>query len=227
MGGKNHQPCNRPQTQYLLFSTMMSKCVSQSYLYLEQSNIHLEDLLIAELRGGNGSVIPMSNSLRDSIKSLHEVSSSISSLKNEMKRAQYKDLPSFHTFDVDEVGLVFSEMGIVDKTSFEKIASIMQKGTFFEVLNFFEENTQGLIECTELLLAGIDGLSSYAELGKVNLVLEENKEGNIKIAFAKLYVAWDIFNRHFLASSMLSTHLWYTFIGCDSLMGGNSQAKTA
>jgi len=48
MGAKNHQPCN----EYLPDSIKLSRSLSLARVEMEMANIHLEDLLLTELRGG-------------------------------------------------------------------------------------------------------------------------------------------------------------------------------
>jgi hypothetical protein len=69
----------------------------------------------------------------------------------------------------------------------------------------------------------VSALEGIARKGEVTRTLEENRPGNIKEAFANLYCAWAKFNQDFLASSLLSTELWYAFNGYGSLAGRDMQ----
>ncbi|MFN3692742.1 MAG: hypothetical protein ACK4SL_01415 [Candidatus Paceibacteria bacterium] len=55
MGGKNHQPRGR----YLQNSTLMSRSMSLAQIGLELANVALEDLILAELDGKIGDIVPI------------------------------------------------------------------------------------------------------------------------------------------------------------------------
>ncbi len=89
----------------------------------------------------------------------------------------------------------------------------------------FDHSVWTLEVNTQSLITKISALNDAAQKGEVNLVLEENRPGNIKESFACLYTAWAKFQQDFLASSLLSTELWYAFNGYGSLVGREAQLK--
>ena len=79
------------------------------------------------------------------------------------------------------------------------------------MLDGFDERMREIIRLTEKLSTEVAALKESADERVLVEVLEENRPGNIKRTFAKLYHAWNDLNAVFLAS-MLSTE-WYTFTG--------------
>ena len=70
-----------------------------------------------------------------------------------------------------------------------------------------------------MLIGQVAALSGHSTGGGIHVMLEENRRGNIKVAFAQLYCAWAAFQQFFLASSMSSTEQWYVYMGYGSLVG--------
>jgi len=83
-----------------------------------------------------------------------------------------------------------------------------------------------MLETRGLRMAIVD-TTAAANVGKLNLVLEENRSGNFKQEFARLYCAWAKFQQLFLASSMLSTDLWYRNCGVSSLLSPQVRESAA
>jgi hypothetical protein len=118
---------------------------------------------------------------------------------------------------VQEVGRIFSDVGMVSIGHWNEISGQMQEGGFYFVLDFIENKLQGILDGTWNLLSGIRAISDGIVSGKANRIMEENLPGNIKVAFATLYQEWSHFQQYFLASSMLSTELWYRHTKVGSL----------
>lgn len=207
MGGKNHQPC-RP---HLLHSTKMSRSMSRAFIALEQANVSLEDVIIGELEemSGRGTINPVTHSLEWSIEYLEQMEENIAMLRKSMDKIRFSDLPSLRTMDLGQRGHEFVREGIVQEQSWITIVHIMRADGFYGVLEFFELHIQELKKYTRILLAEVRELHDAAAKKEVNLILEFNKPGNIKVAFFRLYTRWTQFQMDFLASSVLSTELWY------------------
>ena len=218
MGGKNHQPCNA----YLETSTRMSRAASLVYIAFEQANVCLEDLILAELNGSRGSVEGVLSSLDTSKGGLSDLRQEISNLRAEMEEKGYSDLPSLATIDLEELGRRLRADGMVEEDAWEVISEKMKAVGFYGVLDFFHDHASGLLHLTNLLARGIRNLRASVEEGSVSSVLEENRSGNVKREFARLYASWKRFDCLFLASSVLSTELWYAFNQFGSLVEGES-----
>lgn len=213
----NHQPCRA----YLQNSTHMSLALSEARIAFETSNIHLENLILAELADDTGSVKPIVASLQDSIGKLGGFIDRIGLLRNQMRRQNYRDLPSLEKMDIHSLGIQLQKRQLVSTDAWEKIQSLMTgHDSFYKVLNHFETVAKQLIVDTEALLNKFIALEKCAESGEVNFVLEENRDGNIKIEFATLYNRWSVFQQEFLASSLLSTQLWYAHTGVGWIVPG-------
>lgn len=215
MGGKNHQPCRN----YIEPSTRLSRAVSIACIELETANVHLEDLLLAEFGGGHGTVDGICDHLELSRKALLEVMGSIELLQSRMDKLGYKDLPSLHKIDLNKLGQKLADMGLVDKSSWDVMSSTMVGGSFYANLTRFKDHVLDLVNMTVTLNIAIGNLRASADEGKTNVILEENLPGNIRVDFARLYSSWSDFNREFLASSILSTEVWYASEGFGSLTG--------
>lgn len=217
MGGKNHQPCRN----YLPESTRLSRAVSVAYIELETANVCLEDLILAEINGHTGGVDGVCSHLRLSKEALFGVMNSIKLLQDRMDKLGYKDLPSIRELDLDKLGQELAGKGMVDETAWKSMISVTSNGSFYASLSRFRDHVLDLVGLTERLTTNIEGLRTSAETGTINVVLEENQPGNLRVGFAQLYSSWDTFHREFLASSMLSTEIWYAYKGFGSLTGIN------
>jgi hypothetical protein len=215
MGGKNHQPCRN----YIEPSTRLSRAVSIACIELETANVHLEDLLLAEFSGGRGTVDGICDHLELSRKALLEVMRNIELLQAKMDKLGYKDLPSLHKIDLEKLGQKLADMGMVDKSSWDVMSSTMIGGSFYANLARFKDRVLDLVNMTVTLNTTIVNLRASANEGRMNVVLEGNMPGNIRVDFARLYSSWSDFNREFLASSILSTEVWYNSEGFGSLTG--------
>jgi hypothetical protein len=91
------------------------------------------------------------------------------------------------------------------------------------VLAHFEKAISEISAKTEQVIGLVANLDAIAETAQVNLVLEENSDANIKVEFFQLYTLWCKFNAEFVASSVLSTELWYLDNGYGTLF----EKKTA
>lgn len=222
MGGINHQPCNRPPGAYLPHSVRMSRFLSLAHASLETANVHLEDILLAEMVGEKGMQHHecMLNALAGSAKHLHSLRDEVKALTETMRKHGYSDLPTKQGIDLRELGNTFAYAGIVDKKAWEFIAEIVSRGSYMDIFGYFIDETGRLIDLTVLLSRSVTALGAAVDNGEVADVLESNLAGNIKVPFAVLYTAWGQFHRRFLASSMLSTELWYSFNRTGSLVSG-------
>lgn len=207
MGGKNHQPC-RP---YLKDSANLSRYLSLAYAELELGNVALEDLIITELDGGRGSIIEVMNHLHASFVALEGAYSATSILRLHMRQNAFTDLPILRVIDLESIGERFAAKNLVNGDAWRRISSIMRSNGFFGVTDYFLRCIQELEKRTTILIESIKYLpgAESAEEGRVSTLLEENKAGDVKEAFADLYTSWMEFDQEFLASSILSTELWY------------------
>ncbi len=214
MGGKNHQPCRT----YLLPATQLSRALSLGFAHLEFGNVALEDLLICELNGGQGSVDQIVSSMKQSRNALFSARSACNALRESMTSQHYKDLPTLRTLNLSLLGEQLHSQGMINSSAWDWVSAMMLESGFVGVLDWFSSEIENIERKTGQLQDTISALSSSAERREVVNVLEENRSGNIKIAFADLYMTWSNFNVRFLASSMLSTSLWYSFNGYPAIV---------
>lgn len=204
----------------------MSRSASEAYRQLESANIALEDVIVAELAKRQGSVKPIIACLNASIDAISELRESLGLLRNDMKAHAYNDLPTFWTMK-PSLADSLSREGLVDRQAWNEIIEIMTAGTFFAVLDEYENRAIGLSSLTRALANKIAETATAAERGELHLVLEQNRFGNFKVEFARLYTAWGRFDAIFLAGSLLTTELWYKFTGCGSLLNQSPSAAVA
>ena len=214
MGGQNHQPCSK----YLENSTRLSRSLSLAHAQLEIANVALEDVLLRELSKQIGSIAPIKKSLEDSEQSLKESLLVLDSLKKQMEANHYMDLPPLHTLDLISIGEKLAERKVVDGGSWKKMTQIIKRGTFYAAIQHFKGRIVGLHNLTQKLANECFGLARHAESGEVNIVLEQNHDNNIKNTFGQLYTAWSSFHQEFLASSLISTEIWYHYSEYGSLL---------
>lgn len=220
MGGINHQPCNRPKTQYLRFSTLMSRALSNARAQLELSNVRLEDILLREMGypQGDGTVNSVLVGLNESCDSIRVLITEISNLRGNMKQNDYEDLHLVLGIKVADVVDGLAGRNLATPESLNSVAETMDAGGFYQMLDRLNTGAESLLELTAALVAKFDGLSSKEPDYRITAVLERNLSGNIKVEFANLYSAWNSFQELFLASSMVSTEIWYRYSQVGSLL---------
>lgn len=214
MGGMNHQPCGK----YFPDSAKLSLELSRAQVRLHMANIALEELILGEFEGRQGGVEKISAHLMASSDFLRMARKASDDLRQRMDEYRFMDLPTLHKLDLEAVGQALVQQNMVRQDSWRKVVSIIKRGSFYAMLSHFNAMIESLVKKTGILSSKIDALSSAALEGEVGRVLEENRLGNIKIEFAELYTSWSDFISDFLASSMLSTELWYAFMGYGSLV---------
>jgi hypothetical protein len=222
MGGKNHQPCNH----YLGESTTLSRNISLAHARLELGNVVLEDIILSELGGKRGSTKLLIKRLHSSCDHIQKALVDCEKLRQKMKENNFVDLPTLATSDLNEIGNNLIQMGMVNGSHWTHISDLMGKGGFRSVLSFFEQCLNDLLSKTRTLITCIEEIKTSMEAGLTNVIMEENREGNIKIAFAVLYQKWNEFEQHFMASSMLSTELWYRYKNHSSIYEGVLKENT-
>lgn len=223
MGGKNHQPC----AIYLKSSTKLSRAASIARARLESANIALEDILLTEIDKNCGDATVLIEELMASSHSIGEAINTLRELRSEMERNKYQDLSSLRQISLGNTGADFTLEGIVDKAAWDKVASLMKSKGFWGVVGLFESRLNSLAALTSALLDKIETLAPVIAAGELSFTVEQNRSGNFKIEFARVYNMWGIFEQEFLASSMLSTELWYQFNSFGSLRGHGATARVA
>ncbi len=216
MGGKNHQPCK----SYLENSTRLSRALSAAFIEMERGNVTLEDIILAELAGKcmPSGVSQVANHLDASKTALAEAKSHLKALEQQMQDNDFEDLPSLESTNLSVVGERFVQWGLADAAAWLTVQETMKKQGFSGMIEIFEHRLDELAALTTTLIDAVNANKMACESGEMMLVLEENREGNFKIEFAKLYQGWANFQQLFLASSLCSTELWYRFNRAGSLV---------
>lgn len=215
MGGKNHQPCRN----YLEESIKLSRALSNAYIELEKANVSFEDLLLQELNNENtsGGIEKIVASSNQSYKYLDYALDECANLRAKMVENDFVNLSTLATIDLNQLGLCLANQGIVEYEAWKTIAFKMQNGGFESTLTYIEQSIYSLKGKNYDLKKGFERLKDIVKFGDITEILEENLPENIKPQFAKLYTAWTKFNQEFLASSLISTELWYAENGYGSL----------
>lgn len=216
MGGKNHQPCSG----FLKNSTELSRCLSLALAHLELGNVAFEDVILVELDGGTGSLDSMITSLERSQTDLAGAKQALSNLKVQMDDQSFEDLPSLQTVDLDTVGERLASEGKINEQKWRQVAEVMREHGFYGMIDIFDQHLAFLSQLTGTLIDQTRLLKPAAAKSDVAVTLEENREGNLRPAFAALYTEWGNFNALFLASSLVSTELWYAWNRFGSLAPG-------
>ncbi|HEY9583910.1 MAG TPA: hypothetical protein VJI66_03050 [Candidatus Paceibacterota bacterium] len=133
----------------------------------------------------------------------------ITALANQMNVLGYTDLPEINDPRVSYEGGELSDRGIVLCRSWVKMYDLWREKTFYGVLDYFTTALLEIERDTMTLAKKISGLQDHAEDGKIHTILESNMDGNFKVEFAKLYTSWNTFLSDFMASSLISTTIWY------------------
>ncbi len=232
MGGINHQPCNRPGTAYLRFSVLMSRALSNARASIDKANVNLEDVLLREMghEFGTGTLADVAACLGESDRYLHHMKLAVGLLRKNMKENDFVDLHKLLGLDPEKVATDFTESSIINygAETLRAVAVVLKVDGFYEMLDVFESRADHLRGQTAKLVDGFKKLQPSEAKGEVTQVLEGNLPGNIRAEFARLYSDWNKFHQIFLASSVLSTEIWYRWIKAGSLITGpQTQAAVA
>lgn len=229
MGGKNHQPCRI----YLLNSTRLSRALSLAYAHLELGNAVLENILIGELDASHTPEVALmfysqvNSELCTSVQELQMAQQTIADMYQQMVDTGFADLPTLGKIDLTGLGTNLAVHGMVNLASWQDIQRVMQNGGFYAVLENFDTKVSSLIELTEILHLKFKPLESSIANGSLTDIVEENQPESFKPEFAAVYAAWTELNGLFLASSLMSTELWYAFTGKRSLAPNHIQLRSA
>ncbi|HEX9608605.1 MAG TPA: hypothetical protein VGA06_00105 [Candidatus Paceibacterota bacterium] len=206
----------------------MSRESSTAFAWVERANIALENVLLNELRDkSSGSLAEVTDRLHESRSAISRLRTAIDSLRGDMDKHHFEDLPTLHVTDLEKLGEQFAQAGLVQEVVWKQIIAKMGSGGFYAMLWWFNEEINRIDRITMDLMNAVAATESDAKVGQLNLVLEENRPGNFKVEFAQLYTAWLRFQQVFLASSMLSTELWYRYCGVGSLLGKDESVAAA
>lgn len=223
MGGINHQPCS----SYLRNSTTISRLMTAAYASFLRANVALEDVILEELDGRRGDLSPVLSALSDSRSLLLQCKASFGNLRLQMKVLGFSDLPTLHEVNLDALGEDLGCVGAVDRESWKLFANTMRHKGFRGALSLLEESNESLINLTAQLRGEAEALLPEAQRGQLSLVLEENRSGNLKLTFAMLFSTWSTYTQEFLASSLISTELWYAYKGFGSVVPQSVQGRTS
>jgi hypothetical protein len=189
----------------------MSKHLSEARAAFELANSSLEDVLIVEMRREKGEILGIVTNLQHSVQEIVGLRKSMADLLSLMRKSGYKDLPTLHTIDLATCGKSFAKEGFVTIGAWMVIENLMTSGGFYRVLDRLDADAMQLSALTDDLRECILALNPVVEKGGLTEIVERNHTGNLKVPFARLYAKWEVFQGLFLASSMLSTELWYAF----------------
>ncbi len=219
MGGKNHQPCKT----YLANSTRLSRYLSLAYAHLELGNAALEDILLGELspdwnsRDAIGHYRDLQRELVTSVGELGHAKLALATLRQQMDETGFADLPTLGKIDLGQIGQNLAESGMVDLAAWKQVHQPMKNGGFYSMITRFDADIDELDRLSRALQAKFAELESSVVTGALTDIVEENQRASFKPEFAAVYTAWTKFNALFLASSLMSTELWYAFTGKGSL----------
>lgn len=222
MGGMNHQPCKT----YLQNSTKLSRHMSLAFASLQLANVALEDVILAELDDKRGSVDNIILHLIDSEGSLVNMKRTLTDLEQQMSDNNFEDLPPLATINLDLLGTSLTVQGM-HKSAIEwsAAANVMGRLGFRGMILAFSGDIDELLKLTDELQNKVEAARELAKAGSMHEMLEENRSGNFKAEFASLYTAWASFQQLFLASSLISTELWYQFNLNGSLVDSTEHAR--
>ncbi len=223
MGGINHQPCG----SYLHTSTTIPRLMTAAYASFLKANVALEDVILEELDGRRGDLSPVLGELADSRSLLLQCKGSFGDLRLQIKALGFSDLPTLHEVDLDALGEDLGCVGAINRESWTLFANTMRRKGFRGSLALLEKSNEYLIGLTEQLRGEAEALVSEVQRGQLSVVLEENRPGNIKLAFAVLFNVWSTYTQEFLASSLISTELWYAHKGFGSIAPQSIQGRAS
>ena len=207
----NHQPCNR----YLDLSTKLSRLVSLTTIHIETANVHLEDILLVELSGSQSGIEPIISSLSQVEQDIQEAMNISAAMRQHMDDLGYEDLSSLHSLDAERVGENLASAGLVEKDAWDKMSNLMKNGTFYANIRNFDASFARTVELVNEVKEVFLKLRHRA--GDIHCIAEKNQDGNFKVSFARLLTHWTRFHAEFLASSLVSTEVYYASFGAGSL----------
>lgn len=221
MGGQNHQPCR----EFLANSTRLSRAVSWVGVSLDAFNIQLEDEILENLDGKQVTLDRLwacANELKLKVHLVHEA---FSVLSLQMDERYYVDLPSANGFDYKDFGSKVSAVGMVGQVAFQRIATQYMAGGFRSALAFMRSEAVAFESRVSAMMTMVEFLASE-KIVDIAAEFESNGIGNIRGPFAQMYTAWHSFQQTFLASSLISTEIFYLSEGYGSLLIGQQVPTT-
>lgn len=192
--------------------------MSLSRLELENANVALENVILDELSGKTGN---LEISIRHIVNSMDELSIAIALcdlLRDQMDKEGYVDLPPYQSIDLKALGEVVSSEKMVERDAWDDVLAWGTKDGFYGVLAQIKHSLEEISHLSQCLLTQTKTLVEKTPNGGVERELETNGNANLKKEFAQLYSKWHWFGGRFLASSMLSTEVWYVFNNYGSLL---------
>ena len=222
MGGQNHQPCR----EFLANSTRLSRAVSWVGVSLDAFNIQLEDEILENLDGKKVTLDRLwacANELKLKIQLVHEA---FGALSLQMDERYYVDLPSANGFDYQDFGNKVRAAGMVGQAAFQRISAQYKAGGFRSALAYMRSEAIGFESKVVAMIAKVEFLAGE-KIVDIAAEFESNGAGNIRVDFAKMYTAWHSFQQTFLASSLISTEIFYLSEGCGSLLTGQQVPAVA
>lgn len=213
MGGKNHQPCGG----YIRQSTIASRFHSLVGIAIESVNINLEDAIIADMNRehdqSNAYIDNTIKNLEATLEQLDGLRDAIIDLMDEMDVNGYQDLPPIHSLDWDAIGRDFADRKMVAGDAWNHVGFILGSGGFKALFTAYAQDVANIKQSVTELLRLFENRPNE----NITIILEENRDGNMRPMFAQVYQSWNAFSQRFLASSLISSEIWYAFNGYGSM----------
>lgn len=192
--------------------------MSLTSMALESFNVKLEDMILVNLVNESVSPRILSIEVRHVMDSVVRAEQSIDMLLMQMDELYYVDLPATDDFQLDEFGDKVIPRLMVGTEAYKEIATHYKAGGFRSALNHLR------VKHSQFGFAVADMATKVQELADTDVddiavEFESNDTGNIRPQFAVMYTTWSQFHQMFLASSLISTEIFYIQEGVDSLLG--------
>ncbi len=214
MGGINHQPCKH----YLAQSTRMSRAMSMTGIALEVLNVKLEDIILSNLNGETVDLDMLLSSAQSLSDNAERGDLAIAALISQMDELYYVDLPVASSFNHALFGKKAVAKAMVTQYGFDEIAEKYISGGFRAAISHLRTCHSDFHRSVVQMHRQIEDLKRL-DISDIAFEFESNGTGNIRPQFAKMYTSWDRFRQMFLASSLISTEIFYISESCGSLLG--------
>lgn len=232
MGGKNHQPTNRPITAV---SAWLSQRVSKGFIYALEANNCLEDAIIlgmekrhvqdfaASLTGTPSGHLQESISLlQKSLATLDEIKAAYSRISEAAKIEGYignplaSRLPSLMLKDKFEGVLVRPS---INSDVWRQLEERIKSHNILKTLEWEAEQFEQLRQPTQDLLVVMADCQRVAEAkgGMALVEIIDNNEVPLRQFFAQVFSLWNTLDAMFLYSALMMTELFYRANGYPSL----------
>lgn len=222
MGGKNHQP-TKPGIEITQSSALLSRTVDEATIFLHQSNICIENAILADLQANVAESVSCVN---ESIRQLHlfygkinEIVRAWDTVLETAQRHGYRGNPMASQVSALQLDKLFEGTLLrprILSSVWEELVNRIESENLIPTFQWERDAFRQLEKPVGQLIEVLEICKLAAQKGQ----LTEQVEGNripLRQYFGPVFSAWYYLSAMFLYSAMICTELFYRVNGLGSL----------